>query len=105
MLEILEREHWVELTRERGRELLSRLRKELADATRVVDVRGRGFLIGIELDDPREAARVARDALRSGWIVLGEGEDGRVLTLSPALNIPDPLLDGAVTELAGLLRA
>jgi 4-aminobutyrate aminotransferase/(S)-3-amino-2-methylpropionate transaminase len=104
VLELLERERWVELTRERGRELLSRLRKELAEAPHVVDVRGRGLLIGIELDDPEEAARVSRDALHSGWIVLGEGEDGRVLTLSPALNIPDPLLYGAVAELAGLLR-
>jgi 4-aminobutyrate aminotransferase/(S)-3-amino-2-methylpropionate transaminase len=104
LLEILERDQWVEITRERGRALLSRLRRELADAPHVVDVRGRGLLIGIEIDDAEEAARVSREALRAGWIVLGEGEEGRVLTLSPALNIPDPLLHAAVTELAGLLR-
>jgi 4-aminobutyrate aminotransferase-like enzyme len=44
-----------------------------------------------------------RDALHSGWILIGEGEEGCVLTLSPPLNIPEALLDGAVSRLVELL--
>jgi hypothetical protein len=38
-------------------------------------------------------------------MLLGEGEGGRVLTLSPALNVADSILDGAVERLAELLDA
>jgi 4-aminobutyrate aminotransferase/(S)-3-amino-2-methylpropionate transaminase len=105
VLEILEREEWIERTRTRGGQLLSRLRQVLAGAAHVVEVRGRGFLLGIELDTGEAAERVVREALRSGWMLLGEGEGGRVLTLSPALNVADSILDGAVERLAELLDA
>jgi 4-aminobutyrate aminotransferase/(S)-3-amino-2-methylpropionate transaminase len=103
VLELLERERWIERTRERGHHLLARLRSALRSVPRVVEVRGRGLMIGIELDTATTASRAVRDALRSGWIVIGEGEDGRVLTLSPPLNISDTLLDGALERLVELL--
>jgi 4-aminobutyrate aminotransferase/(S)-3-amino-2-methylpropionate transaminase len=105
LLEILERDRWIERSRERGEQLLADVRKALSSVGCVVDVRGRGLLIGVELDSARTAARVVRQALRSGWMLIGEGEEGRVLTLSPALNIPDALLDGALARLVELLSA
>ena len=105
VLEILERDRWVEHSRKRGEQLRADLSRALSSAPCVVDVRGRGLLIGVELDSARTAARVVRQALRSGWILIGEGEEGRVVTLSPALNIPDALLDGALARLVELLSA
>ena len=61
------------------------------------------MFVGIEVDRSDVATRVVAEALRSGWILLGEGEGGRVLTLSPPLNIPDALLDGALERLVELL--
>ncbi len=51
------------------------------------------------------ASDVIGRALRSGWMLIGEGEDGNVLTLSPALNVSDAILDAAVDRIAELLGA
>ncbi len=105
VLEILERDDWIERTRRRGKRLLSHLRKSLGGSSHVVDVRGRGFLIGIEVENGAIASDVIGRALRSGWMLIGEGEDGNVLTLSPALNVSDAILDAAVDRIAELLGA
>ncbi|MEE8556597.1 MAG: aspartate aminotransferase family protein [Myxococcota bacterium] len=105
VLEILERDRWLDHVRAHGKRLVEILRDELSGVPGVVEVRGRGFLIGIELDSGETADRIVRRSLRSGWILLGEGADGRVLALSPALNISGALLDGAVDWLVGLLTA
>jgi 4-aminobutyrate aminotransferase/(S)-3-amino-2-methylpropionate transaminase len=104
VIEILERDRYLERTRVRGEGLLAGLRRELASSPRVLDVRGRGLLVGVELASAETAREVSRGLLRSGWILLGEGPQGRVLTLSPALNIPDRLLLGAAERLVELLR-
>ena len=82
---------------------LERLSKELRGAAGVVNVRGRGLLLGVELDSPVRAARAAREMLSSGWIVLREGDDGRVLSLSPPLTIDAALLGRGLERLAALL--
>lgn len=86
-----------------GRHALARLRGELAEAPGVREVRGRGLLIGVELDEPERADRAVRAALERGLILLGEGADGRVLSLTPPLNIDPGVLDGALDTLVGLL--
>ncbi len=86
-----------------GASLLARLQHDLAAAPAVVDVRGRGLMIGIELDTGARADLAIAEALRSGWILLGEGEDGRVLSLTPPLTIDEALLDGAAERLVELL--
>ena len=71
----------------------------------VVEVRGAGLMIGIELDSPTRAERIVRAARETGWLLIQEGDDGRVLALTPALTIPEPLLDGAARRLVELLSA
>ena len=66
-------------------------------------MRGRGLLLGIELDEPAQATRVVHEALRSGWILLAEGADARVLTLTPPLTISEALLDRALDRLVELV--
>jgi 4-aminobutyrate aminotransferase/(S)-3-amino-2-methylpropionate transaminase len=104
-LELLEHEHLLERARRLGAHLLQRLEREVRPCPGVRDVRGRGLLAGIELDAPERAARVVREALCSGWILLAEGADARVLSLTPPLTIPEPLLDGALDRLVELLSA
>ncbi len=105
VLELLEREHLLERARRLGAHLLQRLEREVRPCPGVRDVRGRGLLAGIELDTPERAARVVREALGSGWILLAEGADARVLSLTPPLTIPEPLLDAALDRLVELLSA
>jgi 4-aminobutyrate aminotransferase/(S)-3-amino-2-methylpropionate transaminase len=89
--------------RELGAAALARLEHGLRGAPGVVDVRGRGLMLGVQLDGPERAARVAREALASGWIVLREGDDGRVLSATPPLTISDALLFRGLDRLTALL--
>ncbi len=70
----------------------------------VVDVRGRGLLVGAILQDGRTALAASRALLRRGWIVLPAGERGDVLEFTPPLTIPTALLDAAVEALAEVLQ-
>jgi 4-aminobutyrate aminotransferase / (S)-3-amino-2-methylpropionate transaminase / 5-aminovalerate transaminase len=67
----------------------------------VSDVRGRGLMIGVELEGgaPRALA-VTRRLLQRGWIVLTGGAAGDVLTLTPPLDIDEILLVAFVDALA-----
>ena len=102
-LERIEREALPARAARIGAEWLATLRKELASATCVVDVRGRGLMLGIELDTPDRAERAVSEALRTGWILIQEGPDGRVLSLTPPLNVAEPLLERATERLVELL--
>ncbi|MFQ5699632.1 MAG: aspartate aminotransferase family protein [Myxococcota bacterium] len=104
-LEGIERERLPERARRLGGRALHRLEVELATAPRVVEVRGRGLMLGIELDSRGAADRVIGEALRSGWILVGEGSELRVLSLTPALSIDEALLDRALDRIIELCRA
>lgn len=104
VLSRIERDGLAERAAGLGRELLTRLQRELSSTPAVVDVRGRGLMIGIELDSAERAEQVVRAALQAGLVIVGEGEDGRVLALTPALTIEESALDGAVDRLVELLQ-
>jgi len=83
-----------------GAEALARLEQRLSTSPHVVSVRGLGLLLGIELDSGERARAIVRSALESGWIVLGEGPGGNVLTLTPPLTIDADVLAHAIDRLA-----
>jgi 4-aminobutyrate aminotransferase-like enzyme len=93
VLDVIEDERLLERVARVGRLLLSTL-AELAE------VRGRGLLVGVQLDGPDEAARTV-DRLRGAGILIGRtGARGDVLKIRP------PLVFGEehVALLAGALR-
>ena len=107
-LDVMEDEGLVDLASRRGSRLLERLRKALAGSPRVVEVRGRGFLVGIELEqredgDPAPGASLAVEALRRGVLVLPAGERGEVVELSPPLMLTDDQMEMAIALLTELL--
>jgi acetylornithine/N-succinyldiaminopimelate aminotransferase len=71
----------------------------LAGLPGVVDVRGRGLLLGAELDRP--AADVVDAARERGLLVGSAGE--RVLRLTPPLTIGTPEVESALTTLEEVL--
>ena len=105
VLGVLEREDLAGRAADLGARWLADLRSALASLPCVTDVRGRGLMLGIELDTPGRAARAVVDALASGWILIQEGPDRRVLSLTPALNTAESLLELATARLAELLSA
>jgi acetylornithine/succinyldiaminopimelate/putrescine aminotransferase len=104
VLHVIERDALVKRAEEVGARWLTRTRSLLARSPHVREVRGRGLLLAVELDDAVFARSIVVRALRAGWILLGEGPDGRTLALTPPLVIDESLLDAAAEQLAELLK-
>jgi 4-aminobutyrate aminotransferase/(S)-3-amino-2-methylpropionate transaminase len=89
--------------REVGARWLEALRAALAGCPGVVEVRGAGLMIGIELESAALGLKVMREMLAEGYLVLTGGRAGEVLTLTPALTTPEHLLSAATQALARVL--
>ena len=94
-LHIIEEEKLVERAGAQGAAALARLEERLKANDRVSEVRGLGLMIGIECVSGDVALRACNAALKRGVILLPSGQDGRVLSITPPLNI-----DRAALELA-----
>ncbi len=75
--------------RELGEVALARLQRETTGNAAVVDVRGVGLMVGVELRDGEAAEAVQRACLDAGVIVLNCGPHGEVLRLVPPLTISE----------------
>lgn len=111
-IELIEELDLATRAREEGARWLERLRRMAAGRALVREVRGRGMMIGIQLGDPsgrvpaqRITATALAEGLKRGWILLGSGVEGDVLSLSPPLTIARDLLDLAVEAVEEVLAA
>ncbi|MFO1281484.1 MAG: ornithine--oxo-acid transaminase [Burkholderiales bacterium] len=99
-LDVLEDERLVMRSRELGAWLLDELRT--LDSPLVVDVRGRGLFVGIEVDATRVTARTVVERLLARGI-LSKDTHGTVIRIAPPLNVPREALVWAVGEIRGVL--
>lgn len=86
---------------ELGERICTALQERLADCPLVVEIRGHGLMIGIELNVP--SAPVAARALQAGLIVNSTAE--RVVRLLPPLILSNEQADELVDILAPLIRS
>jgi acetylornithine/succinyldiaminopimelate/putrescine aminotransferase len=84
----------------RGRELGERLREALGAMPHVTAVRGRGLMIGFDLD--LDATRLARRALLEQRLVIN-ATGPATLRLLPALVVEQDDVDEALRRIRGLL--
>lgn len=83
-----------------GEAIRSGMREALAGVAGVVDIRGRGLLVGIELDRP--CGELVRQALDAGLLINVTAE--RVIRLLPALVFTEQDAQTLVSQLAPLVR-
>jgi ornithine--oxo-acid transaminase len=101
-LDVLFDEHLIERAKKRGAELLNELRA--ISSPLVSDVRGRGMLIGIEIDARLADARsVVLKLLERG--ILSKDTHGTVVRIAPPLNVDDAALEWAVREIGKTLKS
>ena len=81
--------------RAREAQLAARLRELLRYRT-VIDVRGRGFLWGVEFADTALANQVVVRGLALGVVLLQSGPTGTSITIAPPLTIDDRQLARAL---------
>lgn len=105
-LETLEAEQLAGRAASLGEQAVGSLRAALAGCGSVKDVRGRGLMLGVELDGPAGvAAQVAERCVDQGLIVLPAGADGRVVELTPPATIWTEELEEGVEALAAAVRS
>ena len=102
-LDVLEDEHLAERAMQIGAVFACGLRAVQASfPDKIVDVRGRGLMLGIELASPEISLALVPAALRRGLIMLPAG-DGRVLEFVPPLVISEEQIDWCLQTLSSLL--
>jgi ornithine--oxo-acid transaminase len=100
-LDVLFDERLIERARKSGARLIEGLRK--IDSPLIVDVRGRGLLVGVEIDARiADAKTVVLRMLERG--MLSKDTHGTVVRIAPPLNIEDSALDWAIGEIGKVLR-
>ncbi len=121
VLDYLERHDLVERVRERGPVLRDELERALSGSSLVAEVRGRGFLLGVDYADPRDgrsfldpalgvARKIDTEALARGLVVYStqptaDGWAGDQTLLAPAFVSTDEELGEIVSRLAEAIAA
>jgi acetylornithine/succinyldiaminopimelate/putrescine aminotransferase len=91
---------WPARAADAGKRLMDLLRREIGSSLLVRELRGRGLMIGIELNKPAAAVQLACE--RAGLLVGLAGPN--VVRLLPPLNVRDEDAGQAVATLARALR-
>jgi 4-aminobutyrate aminotransferase len=104
-LDVLEDEGLYERARVVGARLRARLGERTVGLTHVLEVRGVGMMIGIELASAATAAAVQRRCFEDGVLVLTCGPAENVIRVIPPLSLTDDEADQAVAILGRALVA
>ena len=121
VIEVLREERIIERVREKGPQLRDELAAALSGIPLVREVRGHGFLLGVEYVDPRDgrsflppelgvARRVDLTAMDQGLIVLStmptrDGFAGDQTLFAPPLTTTDDDLSQMVERFVATIRA
>ncbi len=120
VIDVLRKEGWVDHVRERGPRLRDQLAEALQGISLVKEVRGHGYLIGIEYVDPRDAVsflppdlrtagRIDVVAFERGLVTLStmptrDGFAGDQTLFAPPFTSTEDELDEMVERFAGAVR-
>lgn len=100
VLDTLERDNLIRRAAELGERIVSGLRRALAGNNSVKEVRGKGLMIAIELNEPRPG--LVRAGLEAGVLINQIGE--QVVRLLPPLILTDAQADDLVARVAALVQ-
>ncbi|MBI2389330.1 MAG: aspartate aminotransferase family protein [Deltaproteobacteria bacterium] len=88
--------------KDEGEVFLGMLREACGPETKVREIRGKGLMLGIEVEGgPARGLGLVRDLMMTGWLVLTGGA-GDVITLTPPLNMPRKLMEAFTERFAQL---
>jgi len=99
-LDLIEQERLMENAERIGALIRSELAQALGNAKGIVEIRGRGLMIGVELDRP--CGDLVKLALEAGLLINVTADN--VVRLLPALTMNEPEAREVVSRLAPLVR-
>ena len=99
VIKTIEQDKLVERAATMGKLLIDKLNTRLADIAGVVDIRGQGLMIGIQLDKP--CKQLMQAALQHGLLISVQSE--HVIRLLPPLIISEAQIDTLTDKLSSLV--
>ena len=87
----------------RARRIGARIRESLRHRL-IIEIRGRGAMLGMELRNERVAAQVVQNCLNRGVLLGWTLHSGRVIRIAPPLNIESDILDEALSHIMAALN-
>ena len=100
VLDTLERDNLIHRAAELGERIQDGLRRALAGSNLLKEVRGKGLMIAVELNEPRPG--LVQAGLKAGVLINQIGE--QVVRLLPPLILTDAQADELVKQVAALLQ-
>jgi len=100
VLDSVEQQNLCERSAELGQRLLAGFKNELAEQQGIVEIRGKGLMLAIELD--RDCAELLNIALDAGLLINVTA--GQVVRLLPPLILSDEQADLLVEQLSGIIK-
>lgn len=105
-IHVLLKERLPEAAEQKGSWLLERLRRIHArHKDLILDVRGKGLMIGVEFHTNETGYAVAAELFHRGILVAGTLISAKTIRLEPALNIPQELLSTFLNRFERALKA
>ena len=101
VLDTLARDNLIQRAAELGQRIQGGLRKALAGSNLLKEVRGKGLMLAIELNEPRPG--LVQLGLEAGVLINQIGD--RVVRLLPPLILTDAQADSLVAQVAALLQS
>jgi len=100
VLNIMKMHNYIPHVAKKGQTLLERFREELKDQSSVIDIRGKGYMIGIQLDRP--CGELVTKALENGLLInVTRGDTVRLL---PPFVMDTEQKEQLITQLTQLIR-
>jgi 4-aminobutyrate aminotransferase-like enzyme/Ser/Thr protein kinase RdoA (MazF antagonist) len=104
VLDVIDDERLVAHAQRVGARLLRSLQAVAAGAPSIVEARGRGLLVGVEITDAAVAASVVEGVRDRGILIGRTGRDGNVLKIRPPLVFGDDHAELLVSTLEDVLE-
>lgn len=100
VIKTMKANNWVDFIAKKGDQLLNNFKDELSNTKGIVDIRGKGYMIGIQLDRP--CGELVAKALDKGLLInVTRGDTVRLL---PTFVMSSEQTETLVNELTGLIK-
>lgn len=100
VLNIMEMHNYIPHVAQKGQVLLERFQEELKEQSSVIDIRGKGYMIGIQLDRP--CGELVAKALENGLLI--NVTRGDTIRLLPPFVMDTEQKEQLITQLTQLIR-
>jgi 4-aminobutyrate aminotransferase len=104
-LEVIDDEGLAERAHRLGARLVEGLRERAGGSSSVMEVRGRGMMVAVELQSGAHAKRVLAESLAKNLLLLTCGTYGQVVRIIPPLVTTDDELDFAIGVIGEAIAA